>query len=253
MRQIRREAYGEDIGQHSWVSADELRTDIHRLRLTASNQLLDLGCGPCGPLTFVLKTVGCRGTGIDVSPSALRVGRERADELGVGGRFAVREGDLNMPLPFESGSFDAVMSIDVALHLRDRSKVFREVARVLSQGGRFLFTDAGVVTGAVTNEELQKRTVHGYAQFVPPGWNENLLESTGFRLIETENRTESISRNASGRLRAMEAHREELEGSAEGRELLAQKDYLEVAIAMAGRRAMSRMMYLAEVTGASPG
>ena len=28
MRQIRREAYGEDIGQHSWVGADELRGDI---------------------------------------------------------------------------------------------------------------------------------------------------------------------------------------------------------------------------------
>jgi hypothetical protein len=141
------------------------------------------------------------------------------------------------------------MSIDVALHLRDRSKVFREVARVLSRDGRFLFTDGGVVTGAVTNEEVQKRTVHGYAQIVPPGWNENLLESAGFRLIETENRTESISRNASGRLAAMEAHREELEGSAEGRELLAQKDYLEVAIAMARRAAMSRIMYLAEVIG----
>ena len=25
MRQIRREAYGEDIGQHSWVGAEELR------------------------------------------------------------------------------------------------------------------------------------------------------------------------------------------------------------------------------------
>jgi SAM-dependent methyltransferase len=181
------------------------------------------------------------------------VGRARAEELGVGALFSTREGDLNAPLPFESGSFDAVMSIDVALHLRDRSKLFGEVARVLSLGGRFLFTDGGVVTGAVTNEEVQKRTVHGYAQFVPPGWNESLLESAGFRVIETENRTESISRNASGRLAAIVRHREELERSPEGRELLAQKDYLEVAIAMAGRRAMSRMMYLAEVTGASPG
>jgi hypothetical protein len=28
MRQIRQEAYGEDIGQHSWVTADELRSDL---------------------------------------------------------------------------------------------------------------------------------------------------------------------------------------------------------------------------------
>ena len=36
MRQLRREAYGEDIGQHSWVSADELRGDIQRLKLSPS-------------------------------------------------------------------------------------------------------------------------------------------------------------------------------------------------------------------------
>jgi hypothetical protein len=29
MRQMRIEAYGEDLGQHSWVSAEELRRDIH--------------------------------------------------------------------------------------------------------------------------------------------------------------------------------------------------------------------------------
>jgi SAM-dependent methyltransferase len=253
MRRIRQEAYGEDIGQHSWVSADELRSDIQRLRLTASSRLLDLGCGPCGPLTFVLKTVGCRGTGLDVSPAALRVGRERADSLGVGELFSAQEGDLEMPLPFESGSFDAVLSLDVALHLRDRSKLFREVARVLSPGGRFLFTDAGVVTGGVSNEEIQTRAVHGYAQFGPPGWNEALLESAGLRVVETENRTQSILRNAIGRLAAMASHREELERTPEGRELLRQTGYLEVAIAMARRSAMSRMMYLSEVTGAAPG
>ena len=33
MRQFRREAYGEDIGQHSWVDAKELRGDIQRLEL----------------------------------------------------------------------------------------------------------------------------------------------------------------------------------------------------------------------------
>ena len=33
MREIRREAYGEDIGQHSWVGAAELRCDAMRLGL----------------------------------------------------------------------------------------------------------------------------------------------------------------------------------------------------------------------------
>ena len=55
MRQFRQDAYGEDIGQHSWVGADEVRADIDRLSLSRTTRLLDLGCGPCGPLTFFLE------------------------------------------------------------------------------------------------------------------------------------------------------------------------------------------------------
>jgi hypothetical protein len=38
MRRVRSDAYGEDIGQHSWGSAAELRADIRRLGLTASQR-----------------------------------------------------------------------------------------------------------------------------------------------------------------------------------------------------------------------
>ena len=247
MRQIRREAYGEDIGQHSWVGADEVRADIDRLELSPSSQFVDLGCGPCGPLTFVLATVGCAGTGLELSPSALRVGRARAASLGIEALLAVQEADLNEPLPFEPNSFDAAMSLDVVLHLRDRSKLFSEVAKLLRRGGKFLFTDAGVVTGSVSNEEVRKRSLHGYTQFVPPGWNEQLLESAGFRLVETENRTMSVLKNASGRLAAVKARRLELERVTSAADFASQQDYLETGVELSRRGAMSRVMYLAEV------
>src|SRR5262249_61024461 len=75
MRRVREEAYGEDIGQHSWVRADELRADAVRLRLGPSSRFLDLGCGPCGPPTFVGDLSGCPGAGAAVSVSALAPGR----------------------------------------------------------------------------------------------------------------------------------------------------------------------------------
>ena len=161
MRQLRREAYGEDIGQHSWVGAEELRRDIERLQLLPSSRFLDLGCRPCGPLTFILAAVGCHGTGVEISPSALQAGRKRAASLGIEALLSVQEADLNEPLPFEPHSFDAAMSLDVVLHLRDRERFFLEVAKLLRPGGRFLVTDAGVITGSVSNEEVRKRSVHG--------------------------------------------------------------------------------------------
>ncbi len=187
---------------------------------------------------------------MELSPSALRVGRARAASLGVDALLSVREADLNEPLPFGPLSFDAVMSLDVVLHLRDRLKLFHEVARLLAAGRRFLFTDAGVLTGSVSNEEVRKRTVHGYTQFVAAGWNERLLESAGFRLIETENRTMNVLKNASGRLAAMQAHRAELEQVTGAAEFESQQDYLETVVALSRRGALSRVMYLAEVHAA---
>lgn len=250
MRQLRREAYGEDIGQHSWVGAEELRADIHRLKLSPANRLLDLGCGPCGPLTFILATVACRGTGVELSPSALRVGRARATSLGIDALLSVQVADLNDPLPFELRSFDAAMSLDVVLHLRDRLKLFNEIAKLLRPGGRFLFTDAGVVTGCVSNDEVRKRSAHGYTQFVATGWNEGLLESAGLRLIETEDRTASVLKNASGRLAALHAHRAELERVSGPAYFESQEAYLGTVVELSRRRAVSRVMYLVEVRGA---
>ena len=249
MRQLRRESYGEDIGQHSWVSAEELRGDIQRLSLTASSNFLDLGCGPCGPLAFVVAHTKCHGTGVELSPSALQVGRARAAALGIESLFAVHEGDLNDTLPFAAATFDAVASIDVVLHLRDRARFLKDVARLLCPGGKFLFTDAGVITGAISNEEVQKRSVHGYTQFVVAGWNEQLLASAGLHLVESEDRTLSVLKSARGRLTAMHAHRAELEQLSGASAVASQQDYLETLVDLSERKAVSRIMYLVEAYG----
>ena len=249
MRQLRLEAYGEDIGQHSWVTAAELRSDLSRLGLTRSSRFVDLGCGPCGPLTFVLASIGCHGTGTELSAAALAAGRARAAALGVDHLLALREVDLNESLPFPSDSFDAAMSLDVVLHLHDRALMFREVARILVPGGKFLFTDAGVVTGAISAEDVLRRSVHGYTQFSAPDFNERMLERSGFRLLETEDRTAGALSNAKGRLAARHAHRAALEALEGASYFARQQEYLETVIEISRRGAVSRMRYLAVSLG----
>jgi SAM-dependent methyltransferase len=246
MRQLRAEAYGQDIGQHSWVTAEELLGDIPKLKLSPESCLLDLGCGPAGPLTYIVAQTKCQAVGLDVSANAIAAARARAASLGLSEQIILQQADLNESLPFADARFDAVVSIDVILHLRDRAAIFEEVARVLAPAGRFLFTDAGVITGPVSSEEIQRRAPHGYAQFVPPGVNEQLLERAGFRLIETCNRTPNLLKSAAGRLAARESRRIELE-KLEGSSIFkGQQQYLETVVALAQRAALSRIMYLAE-------
>ena len=246
MRQLRAEAYGQDIGQHSWVTAEELLGDIPKLKLSPESRLLDLGCGPAGPLTYIVAQTKCQAVGLDVSANAIAAARDRAASLGLSEQIILQQADLNESLPFADARFHAVVSIDVILHLRDRAAIFEEVARVLVPAGRFLFTDAGVITGPVSSEEIQRRTPHGYAQFVPPGVNEQLLERAGFRLIETCNRTPALVKSAAGRLAARESRRielEKLEGSATFQR---QQQYLQTVLTLAQRAALSRIMYIAE-------
>jgi hypothetical protein len=122
-------------------------------------------------------------------------------------------------------------------------------------GGRFLLTDAGVITGPVSDQEVLRRSLHGHTQFVAPGFNERLLDAVGFRLLETEDRTASVVKNAAGRLDARLAHRSELE-RLEGRSIFERRQlYLETVLDLFRRGAMSRVMYLVESSpaGGDPG
>jgi cyclopropane fatty-acyl-phospholipid synthase-like methyltransferase len=246
MRQLRAEAYGKDIGQHSWVTAEELLADIPKLNLAPESRLLDLGCGPAGPLTFIAAQAKCTAVGLDVSANAIDAARARGASLGLSERVTLQQADLNEALPFTAAYFHAVLSVDVILHLRDRASVFREVFRVLAPGGTFLFTDAGVITGPVSSEEIQRRTPHGYAQFVPPGINEQLLERADFHVTERTDLTPTMIKSAAGRLAARESRRSELE-TLEGQSTFErQQQYLQTVLALAQRAALSRIMYVAK-------
>jgi cyclopropane fatty-acyl-phospholipid synthase-like methyltransferase len=249
MRRIRREAYGEDVGQHSWVRADDLRRDASRLGLSPTSRVLDLGCGPCGPITFLLSEFACSGTGVELSHAALQAGGARAAELGVRERLTRVQADLDVPLPVQPRRFDAAISLDVVLHLRDRTALFREAARALKGGGRFLLTDAGIRAGPISAEEERQRSLFGPTRFVAPGVNERLLTEAGFTLLVVEDRTASVMQNARGRLAAIEAHREELSSVWPAAEFGKQRAYLETCIELSGRGSLSRVSYLAQVEG----
>ena len=61
LTKIRRETYGEDLGQFSWITADELRKFLRNLDLNAYSHVLDVACGSGGPAFFTAQTLGCHG------------------------------------------------------------------------------------------------------------------------------------------------------------------------------------------------
>src|ERR1700732_3012678 len=69
--QIRREAFGEDIGQNSWLTADEQDRFLEWLDLSPGATLLDVACGAGGPALRIAAITGCSVVGIDVHDQAV--------------------------------------------------------------------------------------------------------------------------------------------------------------------------------------
>ena len=143
-----------------------------------------MGSGSGGPAVYLAAERGCRGHRRRHQrarrPQRPDAGRSRAVSPD---RARFEAVDASRPLPFPAGTFDAIVSNDAMCHIADRPDVLRDWHRVLRPGGRILFTDALVVTGPVTHEELATRSSIGFYLFVPPGVNEAMLREAGFEIL----------------------------------------------------------------------
>lgn len=211
LAQVRRETYGEDIGQFSWITADELRGFFDLLELGAGSEVLDVACGSGGPAIFMAQTTGCRVTGIDINESGIHTARQMASSRGLGERARFEHIDAGRPLPFEEGTFDAIVCIDAMNHLWDRAEVMADWYRVLKPGGRFLFTDAVIVTGMLLRDEIMARSSSmGQFIFTPPGVHERFIEGAGFADVQVDDVTATIAQVARNWHDARERRREDL-------------------------------------------
>jgi SAM-dependent methyltransferase len=243
--QTRREAYGEDIGQHSWLLAEAYRRYLGWLALEPASSVLDVACGAGGPALYLGRTCGCQVQGMDIQDAAIAAANQQAREAQLDARVRFQQGDAGQPLPFAAESFDVVLCIDAINHLPQRQRVLSEWQRVLKPGGRLLFTDPAIITGLVSNEDVAVRSSNGYFLFTPLGENERLLAAAGFEVLRQEDSTEDVASLAQRRHDARAAHREALL-ALEGEESFeAMQRFLTVAAALAGEQRLSRMVFLA--------
>src|SRR6266852_1695937 len=74
--QVRRETFGDDIGQNSWTLKREYETFLKNLQLSPGKKLLDVACGAGGPALFSARATGCHVVGIDNNPHGIRRHRD---------------------------------------------------------------------------------------------------------------------------------------------------------------------------------
>lgn len=135
---------------------------LRRLAVKAGEQVLDIGSGP-GFLSDALAVqTGSSGkvVGVDISEQMVQRASSRAKQDWLSYEVA----DATS-LPFADGSFDVVVSTQVAEYVPDINAFCSEVFRVLKAGGRgiVLATDWDAVCWHSENPERMERVLQAFA------------------------------------------------------------------------------------------
>jgi 2-polyprenyl-3-methyl-5-hydroxy-6-metoxy-1,4-benzoquinol methylase len=244
--EMRREAFGEDVGQSGWMTAEEQDKYLGWLQLAPGKSLLDVACGTGGLALRIASLTGCSVTGIDAHQDAITVAISIAAQRGLAQRTDFRVTDAAARLPFPEANFDAITCIDAINHLPNRPAVIAEWTRLLKPGGRLLFTNPTTITGPLTGDELKVRSSIGFFLFVPAGYDETIISQSGLRLLLKEDVTGNMAEIAERRGKARAARStalREIEGDVTYE---AQQNFFTVASRIAKERRLSRYLYISE-------
>lgn len=195
-RQVRVDTYGEDLGQTSWVTTEESNDIPKMLNLGNDSFALEIGCGSGGYALYLAQRVGCRIVGLDINAPGVHNANQLAIARSLASKVRFEQCDASQRLPFDDNTFDAAFSNDVLCHLPGRAAVLSEIFRVLRPAGQIVFSDALVIGGLISHQEIATRSSIGFYVYSPPGENEQLMDQVGFCEIKTTDTTDNAAQIA---------------------------------------------------------
>jgi SAM-dependent methyltransferase len=244
---IRAETFGTDLGQESWISAEECDQFCDWLGIRAGHRVLEVACGSGGIASRIAETRGASVVGTDINALAIRAARSRSAAT-IGRQVEFMTSDADRPLPFPDGSFDFILCNDAINHFRNRLGVLKEWRRVLRVGGKCLFTDPVVLTGLVSNDELAARSSIGFFMFSAPGANESQLQEAGFHVERVADRTDSVVEVSRRWREARQRRRSTLVPLETEPEYEGIQKFLAAVHLLSGERRLSRFVYIGKTS-----
>ncbi len=153
------------------------------LELTSRSRVLDVATGRGASAFALARSFGCKVTGIDLSTACIEAARREG--AGLAGRLTFAVGDAEA-LPFDEGTFDAVICECAFCTFPDKVRASSEMGRVLKPGGRVGLSDL-VLRGELPPElQTLAAWIACVADARPESEYISCLDSVGFHQQEVE-------------------------------------------------------------------
>ncbi len=120
----------EALNQLDWYQ-QTLQDWVKQNNFSANSKILEIGCAT-GTISRYIFDLNHDLTGVDLSASMIEVAQKNNPEL------AFHVADVNK-LPFETESFDSVISASLLNIVSDREKALTEMVRVCRSGEQLVF------------------------------------------------------------------------------------------------------------------
>jgi cyclopropane fatty-acyl-phospholipid synthase-like methyltransferase len=82
-RTVRAETFGEDLGQTSWITAEECDEFCRWLGLEAGQKVLEIACGSGGVSLRMARMLGASVVGVDINAAAVSAATDRRPRIAV--------------------------------------------------------------------------------------------------------------------------------------------------------------------------
>ena len=169
--------YGEMLKKLNPCGAALTQCVLNAFGTSTDMRVLDAGCGRGDTLKHLSENSGYRLTGLEIDAAYAELARGR-------GSFDVVAGDIQA-MPFEDGTFDAVVSLNGFHAFPDKEAAYRETFRVLKPGG--IFTGCFYVEGSNIRTDRMIKTFYIRSGFFTPPFEteESLRERLSSSFSET--------------------------------------------------------------------
>ncbi len=108
--------------------------------IDGSARILDVGAGLGGPARYLASTFGCAVTCLEPVVDFCDAAAMLNEMTGLTELVSVEPGSA-LDMPFEDGSYDLVWTQNATMNIEDKAKLFSEIRRVLTPGGRYAFQE----------------------------------------------------------------------------------------------------------------